>query len=46
MTELDQSKGDVSHRLPFVLPGGEAVVFTVTRANLPIWDNTEVALSL
>ncbi len=29
ITEPDQEKGEVSHRLPHLLPGGEAVIYTV-----------------
>jgi serine/threonine-protein kinase len=29
LTRLDRSKGEVSHRFPYVLPGGGALMFTV-----------------
>ena len=34
LTELDRNAGEVSHRLPHVLPNGEAVLFTVMRHNV------------
>jgi Tol biopolymer transport system component len=44
LTSLDAAKGEVSHRLPHVLPGGEAVLFTVTRNRFPKWDETQIAV--
>ena len=41
LTELDKEKGEVSHRLPDILPGGKGVVFTVftnTSANVAALD--------
>jgi hypothetical protein len=35
ITALDAKTGEVSHRLPFVLPGGKDVLFTVTHHFLP-----------
>ena len=34
--------GEVSHRLPHVLPGGGAVLFTITKNRFPRWDEVEV----
>ena len=34
--------GELSHRLPHVLPGGGAVLFTITKDRFPRWDETEV----
>ena len=44
LTMLDLKRGEVSHRLPQVLPGNQAVIFTVTRTNLPTWDDTDVVV--
>jgi serine/threonine-protein kinase len=44
ITKLDRSKGETSHRLPYVLPGSRAVLFTVTRTLLPTWDDTTIAV--
>jgi len=38
----DQSRGEVSYRLPHVLPGGDAILFTVTRQRFPRWDQTQI----
>jgi eukaryotic-like serine/threonine-protein kinase len=40
VTKLDA--GEVSHRLPQVLPDGDTVLFTVTNAAFPTWDDTRV----
>jgi serine/threonine-protein kinase len=42
VTKLQSDTGEVSHRLPQVLPDGETVVFTVTSAGFPAWDETLV----
>ena len=42
LTTLDKSQGEVSHRLPHVLPGGDAVLFTATRHRFPKWSDTRV----
>ena len=42
LTSLDSTQGEVSHRLPHVLPDGDAVVFTVTRNRFPRWNETQV----
>jgi Tol biopolymer transport system component len=44
ITALDAKRGEVSHRLPFVLPGGAAVVFTVTHHSLPRWQDARLAV--
>ena len=41
-TKVQIDAGEVSHRLPQVLPDGETVLFTVTRAVFPEWDDTIV----
>jgi serine/threonine-protein kinase len=43
-TETDTAAGEISHRLPFVLPGGDAVLYTVTHNRFPRWDETQVWL--
>jgi serine/threonine-protein kinase len=34
--------GEFSHRLPQLLPDGETVMFTATKATFPTWDDTQV----
>ena len=47
LTMLDTRKGEVSHRLPQVLPGARAVLFTAVTHYLPDWNGSEIgALSL
>ena len=42
LTQLDAKAGEVSHRLPQMLPGSRTVMFTVTRSILPTWDDTQI----
>ena len=44
ITTLDTAAGEVGHRLPQLLPGDEAVMFTVTRTTLPTWDDTQIVI--
>ena len=44
LTVLDEAQGELSHRLPHVLPGGDAVLFTITRTRFPRWDETQIAV--
>ena len=44
LTVLDEAQGELSHRLPHVLPGGDAVLFTVTKNRFPRWDETQIAV--
>ena len=44
LTILDQAEGELSHRLPQVLPGGEAVLFTIAKNRFPRWDETQIAV--
>jgi Tol biopolymer transport system component len=44
LTTLNVERGEVSHRLPQVLPGGDAVIFTVTHNRFTRWDETEIWL--
>ena len=41
LTKPDPAKGEFSHRLPDVLPGGEAVLFTIQKS-LGGWDDAQV----
>ncbi len=40
VTAVDEKAGEVSHRLPQILPGSQAVIFTATRTLFPSWDDT------
>jgi serine/threonine-protein kinase len=42
LTTIDQSRRETSHRLPYVLPGGKAVLFTIVKT-LMRWDEAEIA---
>jgi serine/threonine-protein kinase len=44
LTTPDAKKGDIKHLLPQLLPGNQAVLFTVTHTPLPKWDDTEVVV--
>ena len=44
LTSLDTSRGETGHRLPQVLPGGDAVLFTITHNWLPQWKDTQIAV--
>ena len=44
VTTLDEQKGEVSHRLPHLLPGAKAVLFTAITHYLPDWDAAEIVL--
>jgi serine/threonine protein kinase/Tol biopolymer transport system component len=44
LTVLDEAQGELSHRLPHALPGGEAVLFTITKNRFPRWDETQIAV--
>ena len=46
ITELDLEVGEVSHRLPFVLPDGKAVLFTVPRHHTALVDWSEVEIAV
>ena len=42
-TTVTKIEGDeISHRLPQLLPDGETVMFTSTKATFPTWDDTRV----
>ena len=42
VTTLQGDSGEYSHRLPQLLPDGQTVLFTVTQAAFPSWDDTVV----
>jgi Tol biopolymer transport system component len=42
LTSLNSDRGEFSHRLPHALPGGDAVLFTVTRSRFPRWDEAQI----
>jgi serine/threonine-protein kinase len=42
LTSLDATKGEASHRLPHVLPGGEAVLFTILKTRR--FDDVQVVV--
>jgi serine/threonine protein kinase/Tol biopolymer transport system component len=42
VTTLDERKGEVSHRLPYLMPGGKVVLFTVITHFMPDWDMAEI----
>ena len=44
LTALNREAGEVSHRLPNVLPGGGAVLFTVRHERMGGWDKAQVVV--
>jgi serine/threonine-protein kinase len=42
LTATNNERREFSHRLPHVLPGSDAVLFTVTHNRFPHWDETQV----
>ena len=42
LTNLDTAKGETGHYYPFVMPGGESVLFTIFHGNSA--DNAEIAV--
>jgi serine/threonine-protein kinase len=38
----DETRGEASYRLPQVLPGSDAILFTVTHNRFPRWDQTQI----
>jgi serine/threonine-protein kinase len=46
LTMIETTGGEVSHRLPHVIQGGDAVLFTVTRNRFPNWGETDVFIYL
>jgi Tol biopolymer transport system component len=41
LTTPNLDRGEFSHRLPHVLPGGDGVLFTLTRSRFARWDEVE-----
>jgi serine/threonine-protein kinase len=46
LTKPDHTIGEADHLFPFVLPGAQAVLFTVTRSDLPVGDGQIAVLDL
>ena len=44
LTSPSAERGEFSHRLPHTLPGGESLLFTVTRSRFARWDEAQVWL--
>ena len=44
LTTLDKEKEEVTHRLPSLLPGGEAVLFTVRKRLIGRWDDSQIVV--
>ena len=44
LTSLGGTTNEVSHRLPQILPGNEAVIFTVSQSTFPKWEETRVVV--
>jgi serine/threonine-protein kinase len=42
LTRPDRKKGELKYLLPQILPGGRAILFTVTHSPLPTWEDTEI----
>ncbi len=43
LTTVDREKGEYSHRLPHMLPGSNAVLFTITTGNYS-WNESEIVV--
>ena len=44
-TVLDRARREKSHRFPQVLPGGEAVLFTIGTSTMESWDDASIAVA-
>jgi Tol biopolymer transport system component len=44
LTSTNTERGEISHRLPHVLPDGDGVLYTVTHNRFPRWDEPQVWL--
>ena len=44
LTIPDRERGERAHRFPTVLPGGEAVLFTVLPGDIESWDDASLAV--
>ncbi len=45
LTVLDQDRREKSHRFPQVLPGGDAVLFTLATSTTDSWDDASIAVA-
>jgi serine/threonine-protein kinase len=45
LTVLHPERGELSHRFPQVLPGGDAVLFTIGTNTLQSWDDASIAVA-
>ena len=45
LTVLSPERGETSHRLPQLLPGGKAVLFTVSRNDIQSYDDASIAVA-
>jgi len=45
LTVLDRDRREKSHRFPQVLPGGEAVLFTLATSTTDSWDDASIAVA-
>jgi WD40 repeat protein len=45
LTVLHPERGEKSHRIPQVLPGGDAVLFTVGTSTMELWDDASIAVA-
>jgi len=45
LTTVDRAKGEVSHRWPYVLPGGAGVLFTIKMATSETLDDALIAIA-
>jgi len=44
LTVVTSERGELSHRHPHVLPGADAVLYTITKERFPRWDETQIAV--
>jgi eukaryotic-like serine/threonine-protein kinase len=44
ITQPDASKGDRSHRWPFLLPDGRSVLYTIARSDITTFDDAVIAM--
>ena len=44
LTTIDPARREKGHRFPQILPGGEAVLFTLGSADIPSWDDASIAV--
>ena len=44
LTVVNSERGEISHRHAHVLPGGGAVLYTITKERFPRWDEAQIAV--